>query len=525
MAKEIKKPAKAAKPVTKAAPKKIDASKPVKQAKTEKPAAKKSSFQLDTTAQRIIDTFEQISAIPRESGNEEQIRHFLIDWARSHKFLYITDKAGNLIIKIAASKGMEKHPTIVLQGHLDMVCEKTPDSDHDFSKDPIRFVYDGEWLKADRTTLGADNGIAIAMAMCLATDSKVKHGPLELLFTIEEETGLTGARGLETGIIEAKYLINIDSERDDVFTVGCAGGKDTHIEFDLGYEEVPYDYRGMHIKVSGLTGGHSGENIIDERANAIRLLVRILHSIRDLCDLRLTWVKGGTAHNAIPRDAEATFFAPIDRLPEIMSHVAMAKAYLKSEFERTDPELNVLIAEMPITPDRRAMMSYITMKALDLLYAMPHGVVARSTDMPHLVETSSNLAKAWIDNGKLFIHSSQRSSVMTRLDAITHRIEAIARLAGARVQSGAGYPSWRPDFNSKLLSACKKIYKSLFGSDPKVEAIHAGLECGLIGNLHPGMQMISLGPTIKNPHSPDERMYLPSINKIYKLLIQILAEL
>jgi len=523
MAKEIKKPAKTAKPVTTSS--KTATSRTVKPAESGKPAVAKSTGKLDATAQRILDTFAQISAIPRGSGNEEQIRHFLIDWARSNKFLYITDRVGNLIIKIAASKGIEKHAPIVLQGHLDMVCEKTPDSDHDFFKDPIRFVYDGEWLKADRTTLGADNGIAIAMAMCLATDSKVKHGPLELLFTVEEETGLTGARGLETGILNARYLINIDSERDDVFTVGCAGGKDSHIELDLGYEEVPYDYRGMHLKVSGLTGGHSGENIIDERANAIRLLTRILHSIRDVCDLRLTWIKGGTAHNAIPRDAEATFFVPTDRLTDIKNHVAGAEEFLKSEFEHTDPELSVYLAEMAVTPDRRAMMSYITMKALDLLYAMPHGVVARSSEMPHLVETSSNLAKAWIDNGKLMIHSSQRSSVMTRLDAITHRIEAIARLAGARVQSGSGYPSWRPDFNSKLLAACKKIYKSLFGSEVKVEAIHAGLECGLIGNLHPGMEMLSLGPTIKNPHSPDERMYLPSLPKVYSLLTHILSEL
>ncbi|MBU1107936.1 MAG: aminoacyl-histidine dipeptidase [Candidatus Riflebacteria bacterium] len=508
------------------APKKSDIPAIVaKTVKTAKPTASKTAYKLDATEKNIIDTFEQISAIPRNSGNEEQIRQFLIDWARKNKFLYITDKVGNLIIKIAASKGMEKHDTVVLQGHLDMVCEKTPDSQHDFTKDPISFVYDGDWLKADRTTLGADNGIAIAMAMCLATDSKVKHGPLELLFTIEEETGLTGAKGLETGIIEAKYLINIDSERDNVFTVGCAGGKDTHIELDLGYEEVPYDFRGMHLKVSGLTGGHSGENIIDERANAIRVLNRIMHSIRDICDLRLTWIKGGTAHNAIPRDAEATFFIPTDQIQAVQEHVAKAEAYLKSEFERTDPNLQVYLAEMAITPDRRGMMSYVSLKVLDLIYALPHGVAARSTDMPHLVETSNNLAKAWVDGGKLFIHSSQRSSVMTRLDALTHRIEAIGRLSGARAYSGNGYPSWRPDFNSELLATCKKIYMSLFDSEPLVEAIHAGLECGIIGNLHEGMQMISLGPTIKNPHSPDERMFLPSLNKVYKLLGKILAEL
>ncbi len=525
MAKEIKKAAKVDKPGKVAKTSKVSAVKGDKQTKPEKLTKAKTSYQLDAIAQNIIDTFEQISAIPRESGNEEQIRHFLINWARKHKFLYITDRVGNLIIKIAASKGMEKRAAVVLQGHLDMVCEKTPESNHDFSKDPIRFVYDGEWLRADQTTLGADNGIAIAMAMCLATDNKVEHGPLELLFTIEEETGLTGANGLESGLIDAKYLINIDSENDDVFTVGCAGGKDTHIELDLDYENVPHDYRGMHIKVGGMTGGHSGENIVDERANAIRVLNRILHSIRDLCDLRLVWIKGGTAHNAIPRDAEATFFVPIDCLQKVKEHVAAAEEYLKSEFERTDPELNVYIAEMEVTPDRRAMMSYVTMKVLDLIYATPHGVAARSTNMPHLVETSSNLAKTWVDDGRLFIYSSQRSSVMTRLDALTHRIEAIGRLAGARVHSGNGYPSWRPDFNSELLAACKKIYKSLFGTDPKVETIHAGLECGIIGNIHPGMQMLSIGPTINNPHSPDEEMYLPSVSKIYRLLGKILGEL
>jgi dipeptidase D len=479
----------------------------------------------DATVQAVLDTFEKISAIPRKSGNEEGIRNHLIDWSRKNKFLYITDRVGNLIIKVPATRGMESRPAIVLQGHLDMVCEKTPDSNHDFSSDPIRFVYDGDWLKADKTTLGADNGIAIALAMCLATDPDVKHPALELLFTIEEETGLTGAKGLETGIIDGRYLINIDSENDEIFTVGCAGGKDTHIDLDLSYEEVPYEYIGMHLKASGLTGGHSGENIIDERANAIRLITRTMNRMRDICDLRLMGIKGGTAHNAIPRDAEAVFFVPGSEVEKIVEVARLAEEYLKSEFANTDPKLQLSLVVNPATHDRRAMMSYVTLRALDLLYAIPHGVAARSTDMPHLVETSSNLAKVWIENGRLCIHTSQRSSTMTRLDALTYRIEAIGRLAGARVQSGNGYPSWRPDFASPLLENCKKVYTRLFGKEPRVEAIHAGLECGLIGNLHPGMQMISLGPTIKNPHSPDEKMYLPSIPKIWKLLGTILAEI
>lgn len=485
----------------------------------------KKTFKPDKSVKRILDLFEKISAVPRKSGGEDKIRAHLIDWAREHKFLYITDKAGNLIIKVKGTKGLEKKKTVVLQGHLDMVCEKTPDSDHDFDRDPIRFVYDGEWLKADRTTLGADNGIAMAIAMALCEDKDVKHPPLELLFTVEEETGLTGAKELEPDIITGKRLINIDSEDEGIFTVGCAGGKDTHIELDLTYEEVPSDYCGMTLKAHGMTGGHSGVNIHEERANAIRVLVRALMKIRDHCDLRLVGISGGTAHNAIPRDAQASFFVPADVAHKVEAIAPELEKVFRSEFSNTDPELKITAQRIPLPIDRRGMMSYVTLKALDLLFAIPHGIAARSTDMPSLVETSSNQAKVWIEDGKLHILTSQRSSVMSRLEAHTNRIESISRLAGARVFSGNGYPSWRPDFNSKLLQICKKTYKNLFEKEPKVEAIHAGLECGLIGSLHPGMDMISIGPTIKNPHSPDERIHLPSIGKIWQFLVALMTEL
>lgn len=482
-----------------------------------KEKTEKKTFSPDKAEKRILDLFEKISAIPRKSGHEEKIRLHLIDWARSNKFLHITDKAGNLIVKVKGTKGMEKKAPVVLQGHLDMVCEKTPDSTHDFAKDPIKFVYDGEWLKADNTTLGADNGIAMAIAMAICEDSDVKHPPLELLFTVEEETGLTGAKELEPDIITGSRLINIDSEDEGVFTVGCAGGKDTHIELDLSYEEVPSDYCGMLMQSFGLTGGHSGVNIHEERANAIRILVRALMQIRNFCDLRLVSISGGTAHNAIPREAEAILFVPMEALNEVKQITSELEKVYKSEFANTDPKLGIKIDLVPVPTDRRGMMSYVTLNVLDLLFAIPHGIAARSTDMPTLVETSSNEAKVWVEQGKLHLLTSQRSSVMSRLDAHTERIECIARLGGARVYSGNGYPSWRPDFTSKLLKDCKKIYKKMFAKEPKVEAIHAGLECGLIGSMHPGMDMISLGPTIKNPHSPDERIYLPSIGKIWKL--------
>ena len=483
------------------------------------------TFKADAITQTILDHFAAISAIPRKSGNEAQIRAFLVKWAEEHKFAAEVDQVGNLIIRIPASKGMEKRHGIVLQGHLDMVCEKTPDSNHDFFRDPIRFVYDGEWLKADHTTLGADNGIAIAMAQCLVTDSTVKHPAIELLFTVEEETGLTGAKGLKPGSLKGKYLINIDSETDDVFTIGCAGGKDSHIELDLDYEEVPNDYVAMQLMVSGCTGGHSGANIINERANAIRVLARVLHRIREHTDVRLIGILGGTAHNAIPRDAEATFYVPVSESDRVAEIVSGNHETIRSEFAVTDPGLSISLKTLHQTPDRRAMLSYISLRVLDLIIAIPHGVAARSTDMPQLVETSSNLAKVWVNEGRLFILTSQRSSVMSRRDAITARIEAIARLGGARYHSGNGYPSWRPDFNSALLKKCCEIYESLFSEKPKVEAIHAGLECGLIGNLHPEMQMISLGPNIRNPHSPEEKMFLPSLPKVYSLLKNILAEL
>ncbi len=479
----------------------------------------------NTPEKLILEQFEKLSAIPRKSKQEEKIRNYLNNWANEQNFKSEIDAAGNIIIKVPGKNGLEKKSPVILQGHMDMVCEKTPDSKHDFSKDPIKFVYDGEWLKADKTTLGADNGIAIAMAMAIAENKKLSHPPLELLFTVDEETGLTGAQSLQPGFFQGKTLINIDSEDEGVFTVGCAGGKDTKIELTLQYEEVPSDFLGYMIKASGMTGGHSGVNIHEERANAIKVVTRALHILREKTDIRLVNLQGGTAHNAIPRDAKASFFAPPSAkefLPELVKEI---EAMFKNEFANTDPKLKIELSFVESPPDRRAMMSYFTAKVIDFLLAIPNGVAARSTDMPEIVETSSNHARTWIEQGKIMIETSQRSSVMSRLEGITKRIEAISRLCGARVISNEGYPSWQPNFKSKLLAHCKKSYKKLYGKDPKVEAIHAGLECGLIGNVQPGMDMISLGPTIKNPHSPDEKIFVPSIEKVWNLLIEILATL
>jgi len=473
----------------------------------------------------ILDCFETISAIPRCSKHEEKIGAFLLDWAGENGFRAKKDKAGNVLIKVPASPGYETSPTVVVQGHMDMVCEKTADSPHDFAKDPIRFVFEGEWLKADHTTLGADNGIALAMAMVLALDKSLAHPPLELLFTVDEETGLTGANALQGDFLEGKILLNVDSEDEGVFTVGCAGGRDTHISLAAHYEDAPEGFVMCRVKAGGMTGGHSGVNINEERANAIRVLVRVLLQLRRQHDARLADISGGTAHNAIPRDAWADLFIPRDSFKDVERLVSEMEATLRREFAKTDPNLKVNAELQLETMGKRPLNTADSGRILDLLIALPHGVAAMSTEIKGLVETSNNEASVRIANSKLEIVTSQRSSVMSRLHALTWRIEAVARLAGADAVSGNGYPAWQPNLQSPLLARCKEVYRKLFRKDAHVEAIHAGLECGIIGDKKPGMDMISFGPTLKNPHSPDEKIHVGSIGMVWDFMVELLKSL
>lgn len=474
---------------------------------------------------QILDLFEEIDAIPRCSKHEEKIGAFLLEWGKKHGLQTKTDKVGNVLIKVPATAGYERSGAVVIQGHMDMVCEKTADSPHDFAKDPIRFVYEGDWLKADHTTLGADNGIALAMAMTMALDKTVVHPPLELLFTVDEETGLTGANALQGDFIEGKILLNVDSEDEGVFTVGCAGGRDTHISLPLHYEDAPAGFVMARLKAGGMTGGHSGVNINEERANAIRVLVRALVEIKSGFDMRLADIAGGTAHNAIPRDAWADIFIPRDSFKAIEKTASDQEQVFRKEFKKTDPDLKLSLELQPETMGKRPLTVADSARICDLVIALPHGVAAMSTEIKGLVETSNNLANVKIANSKLEIVTSQRSSVMTRLHALTWRIEAIARLAGAQAASGNGYPSWQPNLQSPLLARCKDVYRKLFGREPQVEAIHAGLECGIIGDKKAGMDMISFGPTLKNPHSPDEKIQVESIGKIWDFLAELLKSL
>jgi dipeptidase D len=471
---------------------------------------------------KILDVFAQISAIPRRSKEEEQICQWLVSWAEANGFATRTDTVNNLVIRVPATPGHEAAPTVVLQGHMDMVCEKTPDSDHDFTKDPIRLVYDGEWLKADKTTLGADNGIALAMALVAATDEGLVHPPMELLFTVDEETGLTGANAIEPGFLEGKILLNLDSEDEGYLTVGCAGGLDTMLHLPLDLEPLPDGFDLFAVKAGGMAGGHSGVDIHEYRANAIRVLARTLTKLQSAVDARIVDLKGGSAHNAIPRDASAIVAVPHDKGAEAAQVVSTVGAMLESEFTNTDPNLEVGMAAHDAAASQ-ALTPSGTQKALDFIMAIPHGVAAMSTEIDGLVETSNNEATLVIENGTLSIQSSQRSSVMSRLRAHSERIEGIARLAGGTAESGNGYPAWQPNMASALLERCAAIYRDLYDKEPVVEAIHAGLECGIIGSKYDGMDMISFGPTIKNPHSPDEMLHLPSIPLVWDYLAAILA--
>ena len=469
---------------------------------------------------KILHAFEQISRVPRPSKREEKIVAWLLNWAAEHGLEAQTDEAMNIVIKVPATEGFENSQILVLQGHMDMVCEKAKGYEHDFDHDPLKLIYtDDGWLTADRTTLGADNGIAIAMAMVAATDETVGHPPLELLFTTDEETGLTGATSLQPGFIEGKQLLNVDSEDEGVFTVGCAGGQDARLILPFEAVEKLPGHRPYKLVCGGMSGGHSGIDIIEERANAIKLLFRGIHLLCEIGDVRISAVQGGTARNAIARDAEALLLIPADAAETALGVINELQQKARLEFAKTDPNLSVELA--PASGDHPAADPATTRLAIDTVFAYPHGVTAMSKDIEGLVETSNNLATIKIGAGKMVILSNQRSSNMDSLALLCDRILAVARLAGAGGETSGGYPSWKPNMESELLARCLRVYRDRFDKEPVVEAIHAGLECGIIGSKYDGMDMISFGPTIKNPHSPDEKIDIKSVGETWDFLVAL----
>lgn len=470
------------------------------------------------STQHVLSIFETLSAIPRGSGREAQISGWLQTLASERGFPWQVDESGNLVICIPATPGLESAPIITLQGHMDMVCEKTPDSPHNFLEDPIHCIVDGEWLHADRTTLGADNGIAIALALALVADPSVEHPALELLFTVQEEVGLGGANQLKPGFVKGKILLNLDSEDEGTFIVGCAGGQTTYINLPLVFEKPVLD-AAFHLQVSGLRGGHSGVDIHKHYASANKLLARVLDRIQNTTPILLMSLNGGTAHNAISREAHCSFVYSAALADQVQATVSAFGPILNNEFSPIESSITLTL--LPVEPGL-AVNQADSSKVIQLIIALPHGVSEMSAQVEGFVETSCNLARIEIDGSELKVVTNQRSTVMSRMQELTTRISAIALLGGAQVFSGPAHAGWEPNMQSPLLQRSIKTYQSLFGSPPAVHMLHAGLECGTIGAIYPGMDMISLGTTIENPHSPNERMYIPSIERVWRYLVAFL---
>lgn len=473
---------------------------------------------------KILNYFNDINMIPRCSTQEARLAQWLNHWALDRKFPVRQDAAGNLVICVPGSAGYETSPTVILQGHMDMVCEKTPESVHDFNEDPIISKQDGDWLTAEGTTLGADNGIAIAYALALAENLDMSHPPLELLFTVDEESGLNGAKDLDTGMVSGRILINLDSEDEGVFTVGCAGGQDYELELTIEPVALPDHWTALRLTIGGLRGGHSGIDIHQPRGNANKILARMLSIIRQKSNVSLVDIHGGSRHNAIARDAEAIIGAEPEEIVVVKRELDAVTSTLREEYGSTEPDLLIHVAS-DARDIRQGMSRADTDRVIDLMLALPHGVAGMSSAFDGTVETSANMATIRYSNGKLTILNSQRSSLMSRLEQISQQVLAISRMAGALHRSTAYYPPWSPDPRSAILERSQHVYRDLFQQPPVAQVIHAGLECAIIGDYIKGMDMISFGPTIENPHSPSERLYLPSVEKVWRFLVALLEDM
>lgn len=468
--------------------------------------------------------FDEILTIPRASKKEEAMRRYVIAVAERHGLHHRADAGGNLVVSKPAAAGREGVPITVLQSHLDMVNEKNSDVTHDFERDAIVPRRDGEYLKATGTTLGSDNGIGVAAMLALMEASDLSHGPIEFLFTVEEEIGLEGAGRLDPALVTGRRLLNLDSEEEGAVTVGCAGAAMTRMNLPLEKNTVPADSPMLAVKVAGLQGGHSGLDIHLQRGNAVKVLVRALLAAFQERPFRIAALQGGNKHNVLPREASARIVAPTGGLDTLRQVLEKELQAAREELRPAEPDMRFEVtAGGEHVPE--AWTEEATGRALSLLEAIPHGVLAMSYDIPGLVETSTNLASAVSQNGSLVVLQSTRSSVASALRATRRRLRAVAGLAGASVEENLGYPAWKPDLSSPLLATVRKVHERVLGHEPEVKAVHAGLECGVIGEKCPGMDMISFGPQIEFPHSPDERVHVESVERFWRLLTAVLAEL
>lgn len=472
----------------------------------------------------VFHYFEEICQVPRPSKKEEKIVAYLKEFGKKHNLETKVDEVGNVLIKKPASKGMENCKTVVLQSHVDMVCEKNNNVSHDFLTDPIETIIDGEWMKANGTTLGADNGIGVATELAILADDTLEHGPIECLFTIDEETGLTGAFALKEGFMNGDILLNLDSEDEGELFIGCAGGIDSVAEFNYYEADVPNGYFFCKIEVKGLKGGHSGGDIHLGRANANKILNRFLTQAFNKYDLYLCEIDGGNLRNAIPREAHAIIAIPEANKHDLRTDLNVFTAEVQAEYAVTDPDMELILSSEPARA--KAIDADTTQRLLQTLYAVPHGVYAMSQDIPGLVETSTNLASIKMKPGNIIrIETSQRSSTASSKQDIANMVRTVFEMGGAVVTFGEGYPGWKPNTHSEILEIATASYKRLFGVDAQVKAIHAGLECGLFLDKYPGLDMISFGPTLQGVHSPDERMLIPTVEKFWLHLTDILKHI
>lgn len=467
----------------------------------------------------VWNIFDQITKVPRPSKKEEKIRQWLVDFAKQHNIECHLDATGNVLMRKPATPGYEDHQTIVMQGHIDMVCEKNSGVDHDFENDPIETIIDGDWVKANGTTLGADNGVGVALSLACLIDDSFQHGPLEALFTYDEETGMTGANAIEEGFMTGKVLINLDSETEGQIFIGCAGGMDTVGLFHYTPAPAPKDLYYAKVKVSGLLGGHSGGDIHLQHANANKVLARFLTTQPDAV---LAAIHGGNLRNAIAREAEAVIGIPYSSKDNVVAELNQFAAIIEGEVGDIEKGMKLTI-ETVDTPET-VIEKEVADRLIKALIVCPHGVQGMSRSMPGLVETSTNMASVkMIEPGVIKVETSQRSSVESEKRAIAQAVATTFSLAGAEVKQGSGYPGWKPNTNSPIMKVCADTYRDLYGKEPEIMAIHAGLETGLFLTKYPYLDMVSIGPTMEGVHSPDERLYIPSVGTFYAYLKEVLS--
>lgn len=472
----------------------------------------------------VFEQFAEINKIPRPSKREEKMIEYLKEWGKKHNLETKVDETGNVLIKKGATPGYENRKTIILQSHMDMVCDKLVDVDFDFDKDAIRTYIDGEWLTAEGTTLGADDGIGCAIELAILDANDIEHGPIECVFTRDEETQLTGAMGMKAGFMSGDMLINLDSEDEGQVFVSCAGGRATTATFNFEREDAPVDYFFLQGSLKGLKGGHSGDDIEKKRANAIKILGRFLYKEMNNTDLRLVSFNSGKMHNAIPRDGKFVIAVPANDKENVKAAWNVFASEVEEEFHVSDTEM---VWNMESADATKVIPQAISNNFIRAIQAVDNGVFAMCQDkaLEWMVETSSNIASIVTEENKITCVASQRSNVMSNLENECNTVKAAFELAGAEVAQTDGYPAWKMNPNSQLTKIVAETYKKLFGKEPVVKGIHAGLECGLFSERYPNLDMVSFGPTLRNVHTPDERLYIPTVEMVWNHLLEVLKNI